>query len=48
MEINNKIINYDSLLFVQKREVDFSSLQYQSESLVLCVDEIKFEINKDL
>jgi hypothetical protein len=48
MEINNKIINYDSLGFVQKREVDFSSLQYQSESLALCVNEIKFEINKEL
>lgn len=41
IEINDKILNYESLGFVQKRDVDYSSLQYQKEYLELCIDEIK-------
>lgn len=40
IKIENDIRNYDSLKVKDKRNIDFSSLQYQTESLKVCIQEI--------
>ncbi|WP_155849134.1 hypothetical protein [Alkalibacterium sp. AK22] len=43
VEFQDKITNYTSLDYSGKRDVDYSSLQYQKSALKCCTEEIKIE-----